>query len=387
MKMPKISSWVAALFAAQFFAFGLFLPFFPVLLELRGLSAAEIGFLLGMGTIARIAAAPLFSNVSDKTGQRRVSILVYCLIATAFVVLFAAGTGLWTIGIAVVGHMVIKAPILPLSDAYALDTARNAGADYGRMRLWGSAGFVAATLVGGVLATETYSWLLLVLLGLASVATGAVAMLLPQQRHHGARQDRSDDGDDPPFKTVWFWLVLAVLGLFQGSHAAFYGFSTLYWQSLGFADLAIGFLWAIGVVAEIALFMVSGKLALRIDPPVFILVAGIAAVVRWGLFPFADTVPEMAALQLLHGLTFGAAHLGSIAILAKVVPSKWAGTGQGLLSASLGIQQAVGLAVSGALYQISKDLPFFAMSGVAAAGVLLVLVLSPLIRRKIADPG
>ncbi|POF28155.1 PPP family 3-phenylpropionic acid transporter [Roseibium marinum] len=384
---PKVSTRVSGLFAVHFFGFGLFLPFLPVVLEFRGLSAEDIGFILGAGTITRIAASPLLANIADRTGQRRLAILIYSLAGAAFIGLFCGPAEIVLIGSAVVGYMVFQSPVLPLSDAYALDVARNTGTDYARMRLWGSAGFVGATLVGGTLAAQATNWLLLLLIAISALMTGLVAMSMPSQKR-GDRTGEPDRADQAaPFASVWFWPVLAVFGLFQASHAAFYGFGTLYWQAMDVPDFTIGVLWAIGVVAEIGLFAIAARLPIRMDPPVFLLVAGIAAVVRWGLFPLADTFAAMAALQLLHGLTFGAAHLGSLAILAKVVPSRWSGTGQGLLATSIGIQMAIGLGVCGALYETDPDLPFYLMAAVAAVGVLLVLALTPLMRRRMAAAG
>ncbi|WP_420414433.1 MFS transporter [Roseibium sp.] len=382
---PSLSARVSSLFAVHFFGYGLFLPFFPVVLEFEGFSAADIGFVLGAGTIARIAASPALSNLADRTGQRRWSIFIYSILGTAFIALFAFGNGLYVLGAGVIGYMVFKAPVLPLSDAYALDAARNTGADYARMRLWGSAGFVAATIAGGWLATDETIWAILLLIGLASFFTGFVVMSLPRQSGAGDAGVANDDSLEAPFRSIWFWPVLMLMGLFQASHAAFYGFGTLYWQAAGIADQTIGILWAIGVVAEIALFTVAGRIALRFDPPVFLIVAGGAAVIRWGLFPFADALWSMVALQLLHALTFGAAHLGAIAILAKVVPSRWAGTGQGLLATSIGLQMAAGLSVCGALYESNPDLPFYVMAAVSAVGTLGMFALTPVVRQRMAS--
>lgn len=379
----NISVRVAALFGCHFFAFGLFLPFFPLVLEYRGLSAAEIGFILGAGTIARIVASPILSNIADRTGQRRLSILVYSAIGAGFISLFFSPGGIAVAGIAIVGYMVIKAPVLPLSDAYALDVARNTGADYARMRLWGSVGFVLANLAGGSLAAASTSWVIVSLTVAASLATGLVVLSLPAQERGAGKTYSEDRNAATPFKSIWFWPVLTVLGLFQATHAAFYGFGAIYWQSIDVPRFAIGALWAIGVIAEIALFSVAGKLSLRFDPPLFLVAAGVAAIVRWGLFPFADTIVFMAALQLLHGLTFGAAHLGAVAILAKVVPSRWSGTGQGVFAASIGLQMAAGIAVSGALFQSNPHAPFYFMAAFAAAGTVATIMLSPMIRRQL----
>jgi len=380
--MPSISARVSGLFASHFFGVGLFLPFFPVVLGFRGLDAAEIGLVLGIGTIARIVASPALSNLSDRTGQRRLSILIYALAAAALILLYFLPFGLVFVSVAVIGYMVMNAPIVPLSDAYALDVQRNTGADYARMRLWGSAGFVVASIVGGTLASEGTSWLVVVAIMLSSLATGAVAMSLPKQKR-GQETRKSDAAAEPtPFRSVWFWPLLTVLGLYQASHSAFYGFGTIYWQAMSVPDFAIGLLWATGVVAEIALFTVAGKLSQRFDPAIFLLAAGVAASLRWLLFPFAGTLPAMAALQTLHGLSFGAAHLGAVAILARIVPSQWAGTGQGLLATSVGIQMAIGLSISGALYEMDPTWPFYLMSIVAAAGTLLTLAMTPMLRRK-----
>ncbi|WP_422037888.1 MFS transporter [Roseibium sp.] len=379
----SVSARVAALFACHFFGFGLFLPFFPLVLEFRGVSAAEIGFILGAGTIARIAASPLLSNIADRTDQRRLSILIYSIIGAGFIALIYLPGGLILAGTAMIGYMVIKAPILPLSDAYALDAARNTGADYARMRLWGSVGFVLANLAGGALAAESTAWLIVTLTVAASVATGFVVLSLPRQEKDPGDKPNEGKGAATPFAKLWFWPVLALLGLFQATHAAFYGFGTLYLRSIDVPDFTIGLLWAVGVVAEIALFTIAGKLSLRFDPPVFLLAAGIAAIVRWGLFPFADSVIFMSALQVLHGLTFGAAHLGAVAILAKVVPPRWSGTGQGLLTASIGVQTAIGLAVSGALFQINPHMPFYLMAAAACAGCVALVFATPVIRRNI----
>jgi len=381
---PAIGVRVSGLFASHFFGFGLFLPFFPVVLELSGLNAAEIGFILGAGTIARIAASPVLSNLSDRTGQRRRFILIYSLAGAAFLSLYSLPGGLVVVAVAVIGYMVLNAPIVPLSDAYALDVVRNTGADYARMRLWGSAGFVAANLVGGTLAADGTAWIIIALIVGAAFANGAMAMALPGQKRGGRDAETGPPEAEPPFKTVWFWPVLAVLGLFQASHAAFYGFGTLYWQAMDVPDFAIGVLWATGVVAEIALFTVAGRLAARFDPPIFLIVAGIAAAIRWSLFPLADSLAAMAALQLLHGLSFGASHLGAVAILSRIVPSRWAGTGQGLLATSIGLQMAAGLSVSGALYEFDPDAPFALMAVLAASGTLFMALLTPLVRRRMA---
>ncbi|MTH97796.1 MFS transporter [Roseibium sp. RKSG952] len=375
---------VGALFASHFFGFGLYLPFFPLVLEDRGLSLADIGFLLGLSTIVRIAANPVMTGLSDKSGRRRFSILIYSLCAAGFLVGFLTTDGIVSAFVGVIGLVMFWSPVVPLSDAYALDVARNTGADYARMRLWGSVGFVLATIIGGLMAGEEGSSFVTLGILFGVLSTGVIAISLPGQHVPGS-DGGSDAGNAKPalFARPWFWALLCAAGLLQATHAAYYGFGTLFWRAAGIPDFEIGLLWAIGVAAEIVLFTFAGRLTQRFGPVRFLLAAAIASAIRWSLFPLFDSFAAAAALQLLHGLSFGAAHLGIVGYLARVVPPKWAATGQGLSAASIGIQTAAGLALSGLLFEWNTAYPFWAMAAASGFALLLLVVISPMLQNRL----
>ncbi|GGB37075.1 MFS transporter [Roseibium aquae] len=377
-----VSAAVGTLFASHFFGFGLFLPFFPMVLEAGGLSAESIGLVLGIATGARIAAAPVLTNLSDRAGQRRKAMLLYSLGGCLFLALFWIGSGFWSALVTTIGLMAFWAPIVPLSDAYALDVVRRFGADYGRMRLWGSVAFVLANLAGGALAqTGAAAWLV-ALMGLSILATGLVAIALPASGVGGKKPDGAPARLDGVFRRPWFWVFLGVAGLLQATHAGFYGFGTLFWIAAGLGTFEIGILWSIGVAAEILLFFMAARFSPVIGPLALLGMSAIAAVVRWSLFPFALDFWSIAALQLLHGLSFGAAHLGAVAFLGRVVPPEWGGTGQGLLTTSSGLLTAAGIVLCGWLYAFNPALAFYAMAAAGAvAGLGLVLAL-PALRRQ-----
>lgn len=378
-----LSVRVGGLFATHFIGFGLFLPFFPLVLETRGLTVAEIGYVLGIGTIVRVAASPVLTNISDRSGRRRLSVFVYSMVAGAFLGLFAATTGFASALAAVAGLMIFWSPIVPLSDAYALDVARNTGADYARMRLWGSVGFIAATLLGGWLVEIEYPQVIVAGILAGVVSTGVVAISLPRQKQVEPGEEAGTSDRPGVFSAAWFIGILLVAGLSQATHAAVYGFGTLYWLSVGVDEFSIGILWSIGVVAEIVLFFVAGHLGIRFGPVSFLLAGAAASLVRWIAFPFVEQFEAMAALQLLHGLSFGAAHLGIVGFLAKVVPQRWSATGQGLLSASVGVQTAVGLAICGPLYALNPAYPFWAMSVAAAIALCGLIIMRPLLLTRL----
>ena len=378
---------VGSLFASHFLAYGLYLPFLPLVLESRGISSEEIGFILGLSLVARILAGPIMTNLSDRGGRRRRSIFFYSVLASLVPVTLFYLQGYWAAAVCVIVLTILWAPIVPLCDAYAIDAVKKANANYGRMRLWGSLAFVAANIGGGVLVAEGNPDRILLWIAFVTLLTGLVALGLPSMA--GARSPSGEEENSGEkasvFRQRWFWGFICVAGLLQGVHAAFYGFSSLYWSASGISSQSIGILWSIGVVAEVVLFLFAKQLDANIRPLTYLVLAAGAGVLRWSLFPFAEGFAAIAALQVLHGLTFGAAHLGCILILGRIVPSKWAATGQGMMGTSAGLLTAIGMTVSGPLYALSPSYAFWLMAAGSVVALVSLLIMQPLLQERINE--
>jgi PPP family 3-phenylpropionic acid transporter len=149
------------------------------------------------------------------------------------------------------------------------------------VRLWGSAGFIVANLAAGylldIIAARDLIWLIVAAVSLCLAAAWALPPL--------AARSSATPGETPPARVLLrdpaFIMVAAAVSLIQGSHALFYGFSTLDWQAAGFGGGTIGLLWALGVLAEIVLFALSARLPSSFSPSVLILIGGAGALVRW----------------------------------------------------------------------------------------------------------
>jgi PPP family 3-phenylpropionic acid transporter len=172
-------------------------------------------------------------------------------------------------------------------------------------------------------------------------------------------------------------MFLLAAALIQGSHGVYLGFGTLHWRSIGLSDGTIAALWVEGVVAEILLFYWGARLLGRLGPLGLLALGGGAGVLRWLGTAFAAGLPALALLQLLHGLTFGAAHLGAMHHLARRLPAGQAATGQALYSALVGgLGQGFALLLAGALYGTMGGMAYLAMAAVAAAGAAVALFLA-----------
>jgi len=256
----------------------------------------------------------------------------------------------------------------------ALAAAYAGRLDYGRIRLWGSLGFIAATLLAGRLVTLAgIDSVALLLAGAAALILAACAALPAPRR---GRDATPRAGALRALARPSFLLFLLAAALIQGSHAVYYGFGTLYWRRLGIADDVIALLWAEGVVAEIALFYWGAPLLRRLGPAGLLALGGGGGLLRWSLTGFVASLPALALLQLLHGLTFGAAHLGAMHHLARNLPPAQAATAQALYATVVGgLGQGLLMLVAGALYGAVAGKAYLAMAAVAAAGGALALLL------------
>jgi PPP family 3-phenylpropionic acid transporter len=255
---------LSAFYAATFLVTGIQLPFWPVWLASRGLTAREIGVLLAAAIWVKVVATPAIGALADKTGGR--SVLMGALAAAslaAYAGLLSAGS-FWLLILLNLVALTAQSALMPLGDTITLGAVRSEGLDYGRIRLWGSVSFIVASIASGAaLASSSGERVLPLVLG-ASVLVLLACLCVPSIRpvEGGARiAGIGAVAGDPRF-----WVFILAASALQASHQVYYGFGTLYWRSLDFSEPTIGWLWAEGVLAEILLFWQGRRLLARLGP-------------------------------------------------------------------------------------------------------------------------
>jgi len=274
------------------------------------------------------------------------------------------------IAAAVLGFM--SAPLLPLIDAYGLKGLSLRARSYGPVRLWGSVAFIAANLTGGlllgVLAPANLIWLIF---AGNCVVVAAAFMLVRLPRDEAPR--RSAPGRSH-LRQPAFLAVAAAGSLIQASHAVYYGFSTLDWSAKGYGGITIGVLWALGVAAEIVLFALAPRLPPSVGPVTLILIGAVGATLRWIVTAFDPPLALLAPLQLLHALSFGATHLGTMMFLSRNASEGGRAAAQGDTATANTLMMAAGSAASGVLYGLGGGYAYLAMAVLAVAGGAFALV-------------
>ncbi len=376
---------LATYYGGIFLIVGSFTPYFPVWLDARGLTSGQIGLILAGPLFVRILFTPAISFAADRIGDHRSVLKVLSLGTFLGVIFLAYCNNFWQIFIVYLITCLFWTTVMPLTEAVAMTGVRRAGLDYGRMRLWGSLTFIAASLGGGAIidgfGALSSIWLFIG----ACAALFAASHALPRQRDHSTAT--STPATAPArlgeafslARSPIFILFLVASSLVSASHAIYYSFGTLHWRTLGIPTATIGALWAIGVIAEIILFAYSRLVVARLGSVNLILIAAIAAVLRWSLTATDPHLAVLVALQVLHGLTFGAAHLGSIHFISEAVPAPYAATAQGLYAAiGAGLVMGTAMAAAGGLYGALAGKAYLIMAAMgllSAAGTLVLLKL------------
>ncbi len=366
---------ISLFYTAYFAMIGVYQPFFPLWLESRELDAPDIAWVMAASIWLRVAVNPAVMRFADWRGERRRYAVGSAIASVVVAACLPLAEGFWPILGLVLLFALVHGPTLPLSDNIALLTARARKLDYGRMRVWGSIAFILASTAGGwALAGRGDEAIVVALVaGLLSVALATTA--LPDARpeaRHGARRAVArllhDNG---------FLLCAAAIGLNMASHAVLMGFGTIHWDAAGHGKEVVGPLWAIGVVSEVALFALGNRVVDRLGIAGLIALGAAAAMLRWAGTALTTDLWLLVPIQMLHGFTFAATHLGGMTWLQRHVAPEISATAQGLYS-SIAMGGAIGLMLvfSGPLYERFGGGAFWFMAALSACSLLLAVVLA-----------
>jgi MFS transporter, PPP family, 3-phenylpropionic acid transporter len=374
----RFATRLALFYGTMFGLVGTQLPFFTVWLKAVGIDAFWIGIITAVPPVTRFTSLPLVTGLAERRQSLRGTIIVislasalgFCVLGTQhtpFLVflVYAIICCLWT-------------PMVPLTDAYALRGVARYGLNYGPLRLWGSAAFVAGALACGllveVIAAQHLIWVIASVAGL-----GALVSLGLQPLGNPTTLAAAPHGATALLRDPGFLAIIAASALIQGSHAAYYIFASIAWQQSGLGGLTIAGLWSLGVIAEIVVFALSPRFTA--SPATLVVIAALSGVARWSITAQDPPIGLLAVVQLGHGLTFGLTQVGTMGLLVRHVPAQVMARGQGYLAACSGIVASSTSIISGAIYAQYGQGVYYVMAAMAALAATIMW----LARHRLAD--
>jgi PPP family 3-phenylpropionic acid transporter len=262
---------------------------------------------------------------------------------------------------------------LPLIETTTLNHLGERGADYGRIRLWGSIGFIVMVIGVGWVLDRTSIDTLLWIVGATMIGILAAVWRIPE-----SRRTRSESGHDPILSVIRRRDVLALIGAcfcMAMAHGPYYTFFSIHLVDLGYSKTTIGWLWAIGVIAEVVVFACLSSLYARFTHHALLMWSFALAVLRFCLIAWAAHLPAVLVVaQLLHAATFGVFHSAALATVHKLFRGPNQARGQAVYSGlSFGLGGALGGLGSGLVWvPWGPQGTFLAAAACAAIGLLLL---------------
>lgn len=367
--MPQQSFNYGAFFFTYYAFAGSFATYAALFFAARGMTVPQIGILVSLIQVMRIFGPNVWGWVADHTQQRaRVLRLTACAALLAFGGIFFADSFVQFF-IAMVLINLFTSAQSPLSEALMLSEMRGDLSNYGKVRLWGSVGFIVAVVAGGYVLDWFGVGSLLWFAGAFLVLVLGASLRIRDVPHPPAAHDTP---------RLWHVLRKAEVGAFFlsaalmcGAHMALYAFYSLYLERAGYSKPVIGAMWALGVVAEVGFFWFQARVFARFGARKVMMFAFGAAVLRFvitGAGP--DLLWVLVAAQLLHAATFAAHHSAAVVTMQRWFAGPLQASGQALyMSIAYGIGGTLGgLLMTFCWDRLGPEQMYFGAAAMSAAG-------------------
>lgn len=349
-------------------------PFLALYFDHLGFSSARIGELVAIPMLMRCVAPNIWGWLGDYTG-RRLAIVRFgaiCTLLTFSLILFDKSYAWLAMVMAL--HAFFWHAVLPQFEVITLAHLRGQTARYSQVRLWGSIGFILTVVALGRLfegfSLDVYPQaLLLIMAGIV-----ASSWWVPNAQPAPSIHRLAGGGFLKQLTSPGVLAFYASVALMQLSHGPYYTFLTLHLEHLGYSRGFIGLLWALGVVAEVLMFLSMSRILTRFSVRHVLLVSFLLAALRWVLLGnFAEHLPVLVFAQILHAATFGSFHAAAIHFVQRSFGPEQQGQGQALYAALAGTGGALGALYSGYSWNVLGPNWTFSIASLAALAAAVMI--------------
>ncbi|WP_434524253.1 3-phenylpropionate MFS transporter [Photorhabdus asymbiotica] len=365
--------WLALDYFTYFFSYGIFLPFWAVWLQGEGITPDMIGILLGAGLVSRFLGSLLIAPTVKNPAALILALRILALLTLVFLIGFTLGNHWAWLLFIMIGFNLFFSPMMPLSDALAGTWQKQFPFDYGRIRVWGSIAFIiSSALTGEFISVWGHQVILITILFSASstlLATLLKPSIMPASNVKSAKVDMVSFKQLLSEKSIRQFLLC--VALLQGAHAGYYSFSAIYWEKAGYSASIVGYLWSLGVIAEVVIFTLSNKLFRRWNARNLLLLSGICGVVRWGLMGTFTSLPVLIVVQILHCGTFTVCHLAAMRFIGARKEGEIVRLQATYSALAMGGGIAVMTVIAGFMYDYLHSGIFWVMALVAFPAIFL----------------
>jgi len=353
-KPAEYPYWKLSSFYWFYFAvLGAIIPYWGLYLKDLGFSASQIGELIAIVLATKIISPNIWAWFADRSGRRIYLIRLGAFLTTLSFAGIFINHHYWWLFIVMFSFSFFWNAVLPQFEALTMSYLGDDHHRYSLIRLWGSIGFIVSVILLGFLFTYIeigyLPWIILILfigIFISSLFVQEQVPMLHEQPHEPLKKLLK--------RPEVISLFLACL-LVQMSHGPYYSFFSIYASEHQYSNSYIGFLWALGVLSEVLVFLFIPKWINFIGLRYLLLFSLLSGSLRWLVIAYYIDIPWLLTLnQLFHASTFGIYHVVVITLIHKYFVGKNQGMGQALYSSlSFGVGGALGSLYAGYLWEIS----------------------------------
>jgi len=373
--MTGLPYWRLSGFYLFYFALlGSTAPFLGLYFDHLGFSAERIGELVAIPMLMRCLAPNLWGWLGDATGQRLLIVRIGALCTLlSFSLIFYSKSYAW-LALVMALHAFFWHAVLPQFEVITLAHLREQASRYSQIRLWGSIGFIFAVVGLGTLMERLglgiYPVAVMAVITGIVISSAWVPNATPEQRP----ELNGNGGFLRQLRQPGVFAFFICVGLMQASHGPYYTFFSIHLEALGYGRGTIGLLWALGVVAEILLFLVMAPLLARFSLRQVLVASFMSAAIRWLILgTLADHLAVLLIAQLMHAATFGSFHAAAIHFVQRSFGHRQQGQGQALYATLAGVGGALGALYSGYSWASLGPLWTFAIASLAALVAAVII--------------
>lgn len=369
----KLHQRLSRFYFVYYFFVGAFVPYWGLYLKSEQFSAADIGILMSLFQISRIFAPNFWGWLADHTGKRAQWIQLTAFLGLCgFTAVFWAHGFYWLFFV-MAALSLFTSSTLPLAESLTLAHLATTNGHYSRIRMWGSLGFIVASVTLGFLidfaGIKSLLWFLLIVQMILLI----LSHTLPDPKVVAHEHDQF---------SIWQVIkqanVIALLvgcSLMVTAHGVLYNFYSIYLSDHGYSKGLIGLLWSVGVICEIGIFMLMPKIMQHYSLKTILLISLALAVIRFSLIGFAiDNIGLLILAQSLHAATFGSFHAASVEVITQFFNGRHQAKGQAIYnSVAYGIGGTVGGVAGGYALQYLGGQETFMLAAIFPLIGLLVI--------------
>ena len=371
-----------------------FYPYLQLVLRNNGFPHSEVGLILAIGEAASVVIPLVVANLADRTGKKRISVILCTLLSALLFIPVTKSSSVWITLAAMFFCRGLYSCLNPLLDAVATTCLDGDSGRYSIVRTVGTLGYVLACFffgLSGAIQSDSNATVLRAFI-VASAVLGVYCLTLPKIVDTQRISKRVAAGDTPVFKNhddaqrprygahyekPLIIFIIATFFLKLGNSAVERLLSSYMTEVMNLGDSFINYI-ALGSVSEIFLMLIVGRLIQKRgkSPVLFVIIGGFAMIARQMIYALSSSLVAFIIAQLLHGLTFGALHIGSIMFIARNVPKENSSVAMSIYTCiGTSLPNLIGSLLGGAIIEnIGYSFMFELYSGFALAGTIILLV-------------